>query len=84
MGVDHAFALGRDPNLGPAVEVELPHHPHLLLWPGQGAAGGKERLQGCAVTAPGRLPAPPGGIQATVSSSPQSYHLAGLPDAGCS
>lgn len=31
--VDHAFPLGRDANLRPAVEVEVPYHPRLfLLW----------------------------------------------------
>ena len=34
--VDHAFALGGDPDLGPAVEVELANHAGLLLLAGQG------------------------------------------------
>lgn len=34
--VDHAFALGWNPDLGPAVEVELAHHSGLLLLPGHG------------------------------------------------
>lgn len=29
--VDHAFPLGRDADLGPAVEVEVPDQPRLLL-----------------------------------------------------
>ena len=29
--VDHAFPLGRDADLRPAVEVEVPDHPRLLL-----------------------------------------------------
>lgn len=29
--VDHAFALGRNPDLGPAMEVELADHTGLLL-----------------------------------------------------
>ena len=47
--------------------------------------GAGRASQGCAVTAtrPPSQPRPEG-IQATVSGSPRSSHLAGLPDAGCS
>lgn len=34
--IDHAFALSRNPNLRPAVEVELAHHADLLFLAGQG------------------------------------------------
>lgn len=36
--VDHAFALGRDADLRPAVEVEVPDHPRLLLLGGKNIA----------------------------------------------
>lgn len=39
--VDHAFALGRNPDLGPAVEVELADHAGLLLLVGQGLWAGE-------------------------------------------
>ena len=58
--VDHAFALGRDPNLGPAVKVELPHHPRLLLRPGQGLQGGKSVSGLSSLSHLAVLPTPPG------------------------
>ena len=58
--VDHAFALGRDPNLGPAVKVELPHHPRLLLRPGQGLQGGKSVSGLSSHSHLAVLPTPPG------------------------
>ena len=54
--VDHAFALGGDPDLRPAVEVELSHDPGLLLLAGQGLPGGK----GASVLPHRRPPCPPG------------------------
>ena len=39
--VEHAFALCRDPDLGPTVEVELAHQSGLLLLAGQGLRAGK-------------------------------------------
>ena len=59
--VDHALALSRDPNLGPAVEVELPHHPRLLLRPGQGLRGGKSVSGLSSHSHPAALPTLPGG-----------------------
>lgn len=67
---------------GPAVEVELPHHPHLLLWP-PGAASGRAS-QGCAVTAtPATLPTLPGGDSGHSLRQPAEFS-SGWPDAGCS
>ena len=59
--VNHAFALGRDPDLGPAVEVELSHHPRLLLRPGQGLLGRKSVSGLHGHSRPAALPTPSGG-----------------------
>lgn len=59
--VDHAFALGWNPDLGPAVEVELAYHSGLLLLAGQGLRAGK----GISV--------PPGHMTLTTRNRPQAY-----------
>lgn len=40
--VDHAFAFSRDPDLRPAMEMELSHHADLLFLPGQGLQTGEK------------------------------------------
>lgn len=57
--VDHAFALGRDPDLGPAVEVELADHAGLLLLVGQGLQAGEGISAHTTPTTQDPAPSPP-------------------------
>lgn len=52
--VDHAFALGGNPDLRPAVEVKLAHYSDLLLLAGLGLQGGEgvSVLPACWETGP--------------------------------
>lgn len=77
--VDHALAICWNPDLGPAVEVELAHHTGLLLLAGRGLQEGSGSQGACLMAPPQEQPRPL--PQRVPCGSPEGHLAVGHPKA---